>query len=210
VGGSRLLDVRDGDESGLVARLGLFELPVHRRQRALLGVEIVLGRQHVEIGLRDPGHQVLLRCLVVGFGLRQLGVGPLQGDPVLPAEQIELQIQAVLISRGGGRAGKRIREGLCRGGGAGPAGRGGSRRHHLGFIGRSRIPLPLRGARTVQLRQECRDRLGLRFERRQPGGLGLLELRIVLQGALVDREKVGGRRGRGSETRREASREQGR
>ena len=44
------------------------------------------------------------------------------------------------------------------------------------------------------LRQQRRERLGLRLERGQPRRLGLFQLRIVLQSALIDREQVRRRR----------------
>ena len=98
--GSRLLHVGDGDQSHLVAPLRLLELPADRGQVAPLRIDVVLGGQHVEIALGDSGDQVLLGGLIVRLGLGHLRVGPLQGHPVLPAEQVLGQIDAILM---GGR-----------------------------------------------------------------------------------------------------------
>ena len=86
MGGSCFLHVGDGDQPYLIALFGLLELPIHRCQRAFLCIQIVLRSQHVEVALRHPRDQVLLRRLIVGFGLGDLRVGALQRHPVLPAE----------------------------------------------------------------------------------------------------------------------------
>ena len=86
MGGARLLHIRDGNEPDLIARLGLLELASHRDQRDLLGLEIILCAEHVEIALRDPLHQVLLRGLVVRLGLRHLRIRALQAPPSSPSE----------------------------------------------------------------------------------------------------------------------------
>ena len=83
--GAGFLDIGHGDQADLVARFGLFELAGDRGQRDLLRLQIVLRAEHVEIALRDPFHQVLLRGLVVRFGLRHLRIGTLQRFPVFPA-----------------------------------------------------------------------------------------------------------------------------
>ena len=128
----------------------------------------------------------MLRRLIIRLGLRHLGIGALQGDPVLPAEQVLREVDAVLV-RGRGHAaveGKGLVED--------------SRplaSHGLGLV---RLPVVLfLGDRAAarDLRQQRRERLRLGFERGEPSGLGLLELRIVLQRALIDREQVGRRRG---------------
>ena len=71
-------------------------------ERHLLRLEIVLRGEHVEVALRDALDQVLLCGLVVGFGLRDLGIGALQRHPVLPAKQVLSQIDAVAVGRGDG------------------------------------------------------------------------------------------------------------
>ncbi len=72
VGGARLLHVGYGDQSDLIARLGLLQLAADRDQCDLLRLEVILGGENVEIALRDSLHQVLLRGLVVRLGLRHL------------------------------------------------------------------------------------------------------------------------------------------
>ncbi len=78
--------VGDGDESDLIARLGLLELAVDRDQRDLLRLEIILRAEHIEIALRDALHQVLLRGLVVRLGLRHLRIRALAAPPSFPSE----------------------------------------------------------------------------------------------------------------------------
>jgi hypothetical protein len=86
VRGARFLHVGDGDQADFVALFGLIELVVHRGQIALLRIEVILGGEHVEIALRDAGHQVLLRGLVVRFGLRNLRIRALAGPPSSASE----------------------------------------------------------------------------------------------------------------------------
>ncbi len=83
--GAGLFHIGHGDQSDFVARLRLFELAVDRGQRDLLGLEIILRAEHVEIALRDPLHQVLLRGLVIRFGLRHLRIRALQTPPSFPS-----------------------------------------------------------------------------------------------------------------------------
>jgi hypothetical protein len=49
--------------------------------------------------LRDALHQILLRGLVVRFGLRHLRVRALQGHPILPAKQVLPHVDAVPVRR---------------------------------------------------------------------------------------------------------------
>ena len=98
VGGARLFHIGDGDQADLIARLCLFELALDGDQRHLLGLEIVLRSEHVEVALRDALHQVLLRGLVVRLGLRHLGVRALQGHPIFPAKHVLLEVDAVAMA----------------------------------------------------------------------------------------------------------------
>ena len=77
MGGARFLDVGHGDQTDLKARLRLSELALDGGQRQLLRFEVVLRCENVEVALRHALDQILLRSLVVRFGLRYLGVGAL-------------------------------------------------------------------------------------------------------------------------------------
>ena len=69
------LNVGDGDETYVVPLIRLVELPGDRLQRGLLRFQIVQGRQHIEVGLRDSQDEVLLGGNVGGLRLRHLAVG---------------------------------------------------------------------------------------------------------------------------------------
>jgi hypothetical protein len=169
MGGSRLLHVRDGDEADLVACLGLLHLPGDRGQGDFVGIDVILGGEHVEIGLRHALHQILLGRLVVRFGLRHLRIGTLEGDPVVPTKQVLLKVQRVVMGRGFDRAVERkgLEDGVGTAGrGAGDA-FGGARRctngqaDRLGGVLRTLVALPGNGAVGGELRQQCGECLGL-------------------------------------------------
>ena len=158
--GARLLDVGDGDQSDLVARLGLCQLAVDRHQRDLLRLQVILRSENVEIPLRHPLHEVLLRGLVVCLGLRHLRVRALQRLPVFPAKQILLQVDGVLMNGGVDLAAEREGFGHRRGSsrrGAGRAGRcgggAGGQGKRLGLAYRTRIAFARNMAITGQLGQ---------------------------------------------------------
>ncbi len=185
MGGAGLFHIGDGDQTDLKARLGLIELTLDGGQRDLLRLEIILGGENVEVTLRDALHQVLLRSLVIRFGLRYLGVRALQGHPILPAKQVLLQVDAVLVRGRDDAPIKRVSLKLDR-----------ARRAAEG-LGESRRPgimFPGYQAASRELRQQRRERLRLGLQGRQASRLGLAQLGIVLQRALVHREKIGCRR----------------
>ena len=85
--GARFLHVGDRDQADLEALLRLLELTVDRLQRRVGGRQRILGREHVEIGLRDAHQQVLLRSTIVRFRERDLRIGTPELLPLVPAEQ---------------------------------------------------------------------------------------------------------------------------
>ena len=198
VGGARLLHVGDGNETDLIARLGLGQLAVDRNQRDLLRLDIVLCAEHIEVALRDPLHQVLLRGLIVRFGLRHLRIRALQRLPVLPAKQTLLEVDGVLMNGGVDLAAEWEGFGNRR---------GRTRRQH-----RARRPVSWdrRGAGTSvwvwlidpavafaryvavagQLGQQRRQRLGFGLQGGQARGLSLPQLWVVLQGPLINGQKI--------------------
>ena len=200
VGGARFLDVGDGDQADVVALLGLLELTIDRGQIALLRVDVVLRREHVEIALRHARDEVLLRRLVIRLGLRDLRIRALQGHPILPAEQVLLEVDAVMVS---GR-----RDAAVEGKALENRGAAAAARHLYGLdqVRRSLVVFLADGAVRRQLRQQRGERLRLRFERGQTIGFGLSELRIVLQGALIDGQQV--RRRRAASPREQTTGEQ--
>ena len=158
----------------------MFELTLDRGQRDLLSLEIILGGENIEITLRDALDQVLLRGLIVRFGLCHLGVRALQSHPIFPTKQILLQVEAVAV---GSRRDfpKSIVFKNAR------ADRGGG-------IDRSGISLVGHEAASRELRQQGRKRLGFGLEGGQPSRFGFAQLWIVLQRTLIDRQKIRGRR----------------
>ena len=179
VGGLGFLDIGDRDQAHFKALLGLLELAAERVVGRLGGGQRVLRRQHVEVALRRAQDQVLLGGLIVDFRLRNLLVGALQRDPVLPAEDAlaERDIPAVRL-----RVDFRVSDE-----GHDVAGVG-----HVAEGARS-VALALVVARArAELRQQRGKRLGLGLQRRKPVGLGLADLGIVLQGAGVNLREVAG------------------
>ena len=73
--------------------------------------------------------------------------------------------------------------------------------HLLSLVRLSRVLLAGDRAAARDLRQQGGNRLGLGFERGETGRLGFLQLGIVLQRPLVDREQI--RRRRGTATNRQ-------
>ena len=65
----RVLHVGHRDQADLEALLGLLELAADGVVRRLRGLERVLRRQHVEVGLGRAQDQVLLGDDIIGFGL---------------------------------------------------------------------------------------------------------------------------------------------
>jgi len=185
--GAGFLDVGDGDQADLKARLGLVELPLDRDECDLLGFEVVLGGEHVEVTLRDALDQVLLRRLIVGLGLRHLRIGALQCHPIFPAENVLLEVEAVAMR--GGIGSSIERETLEDRGRTGSAGADRFRR-----VLRAGVALMAHDAATGELRQQRGQSLRFGFERRQPIRFRFAQGGIVLQRALIDREEIGGRR----------------
>ncbi len=185
MGGAGFFHIGDRDQADLKARLGLVELTLDRGERDLLCLEIVLRGENVEVTLRDALHQILLRGLVVRFGLRHLRVRALQGHPILPAKQVLPHVDAVAVR---GRDDAPI-EGVG-------LKNDRSRRAAEG-LGDGRFPgIVLAGHQPAarDLGQQGRERLRLGLEGRQPSRLGLAQLGVVLQGALVYRKKIRCRR----------------
>ena len=85
VRGARFLNVGDGDQTDLEALVRLLELARERFERRLRGVDGVLRGEHVEVALRGPQNQVLLRGLVIGFRLRDLAHRRGAGPPIDPS-----------------------------------------------------------------------------------------------------------------------------
>ena len=69
---ARFLNVSDGNQTDLEALVRLLELARERFERRCRRVDGVLSGEHVEVALRRPQDQVLLRSLVVSFRLRDL------------------------------------------------------------------------------------------------------------------------------------------
>ena len=83
---ARFLHVCDRDQADLEALVRLFELSREGFERRLCGVDRVLGGQHVEIALRGALNEILLRGLVVRFGLRNLARPRASGRTIGPSE----------------------------------------------------------------------------------------------------------------------------
>ena len=60
----------------------------------------VLRRKYVEVGLGDAKDELLLSCLEIGFGLRNLSARALDRHPVVPGDQTLTQVEAPAISFG--------------------------------------------------------------------------------------------------------------
>ena len=90
--GLRLLHVGNGDQADLEALVGLVELARDGLERGLVGHQVVIGRQHREVGGGHAQDQVLFGRLVVDLGLRHLRVRGLDVHPVGPGQQVRAQV----------------------------------------------------------------------------------------------------------------------
>ena len=73
--GPGVVDVRDGCQPHVETALGNLELACNRLFFRLRQFEIVLRRQHVEVGFGHACHQVLFGRGIVGLGAPHLGLG---------------------------------------------------------------------------------------------------------------------------------------
>ena len=166
-----VLDVGDGDEADVESRRRLIELAGYGLEGRLIGVERVVGGEHVEVGLCDPQDQLLLGGLIGGLGLRDLGAGRLERHPVRPREHVLPEVETPGPGRRVDARGDRLD-------------------HHR--VVRARQEDGLRavvvvaghGRGAVELWQERGDRLRARLARRQAIGVRLADHGIALQRVL--------------------------
>ena len=196
------LHIGDGDQADLEALLGLLELARDRFERGVLRRDLVLGGEDVEVGFGDPQDQRLLGDCVVGLRLRDLSIGTLEVHPIRPGKDALPQVEAPTVG---------LRLGVARGDEIDDHAVAGTRGlldllRELAFgavIGFAAA----RGARD--LRQQCRQGLGLGFTGSQTQGIGLADLWVVGEGAFVDRLQVlrvgGGQRDKQTERQHQSA-----
>ena len=150
-----------------------------RLERGVLRRDLVLGGEDVEVGFGDPQDQRLLGDRVVGLSLRDLTVGSFEVHPIGPGKDALPQIQAPPVG---------LRLGVARGDEVDDHAVAGSR----GLLDLLReltfgTVIGFAAARGAgDLRQQCRQCLGLGLPGRQTQGIGLADLRVVGEGAFVD------------------------
>ncbi len=183
--GARFLHVGDGDEAHLEALVGLLELTRDGIERGLLGLDVVLGGEHVEITRGHAQCQVLLRDAVVRIRLRDDPSGLLQAHQLAPVEDALVELQAPAGALGLGRADLRL---LL----------DDHRRVEVVGIGRYqtreqavlRLFVPALGPLAADLRQVQRPGLRLGFAGRLARVFGFAHQRVVDDGLIKDGEEV--------------------
>ncbi len=170
----RFLHIGNGDKANLKTLFGLLQLPCDCLAIGVDRGQSILRSEDIEISLRNAHNQVLLRGFANRFGPGDGLVGTPQVDDLVPPEQRLSQADPVLQhigfvrrrNRDGWKIGVRVRNQV----GAGSL--------------RAGV-----GATRTNLRQQSTTGLGFGFQRGEAPGFRLVNLRIALQGLLIDFEQ---------------------
>ena len=178
------MGIDDGRGTHLEILLRLLEL---LRDRHLLGLDrlqVHLGQQDVEVGLRHAQDHVLAGLRELSVSLRRLHLALLVRDHILPAEKRLRQRRRVAVA---------VVLGV----------RGG----HVRAVAQVTIHVvPLRISRDAKSREQTSQTLRFLLAAGILRVAGGLELRVVIQREAIDLQQVGGKR-RGGRSRQEKCRD---